>query len=48
MHLYSSYQESSGLVLLQGAVASWWMNRGPCASDAVILRGAELGGAASV
>ncbi|XP_030901348.1 cyclin-dependent kinase 2-associated protein 1 isoform X2 [Melopsittacus undulatus] len=43
MHLYSSYQESSGRVLLQGAVASWWRNRGPCAS-AVILRGAELAG----
>lgn len=46
MHLYSSYQESSNRILLQGLVTSWWMSRGGGATS--ILRGAELGGAARV
>ncbi|XP_051490169.1 cyclin-dependent kinase 2-associated protein 1 isoform X2 [Apus apus] len=45
MHLNSSYQESGGnLILLRGVVTSGWMDPGPCASDALILRGAELAG----
>ncbi|XP_054699974.1 cyclin-dependent kinase 2-associated protein 1 isoform X1 [Grus americana] len=44
MHLYSSNQESGNLILLQGIVTSWWMNEGPCVSDTLILRGAELAG----
>lgn len=47
MHPYSSYRESSNLILLQGIVSSWWMNRGPSASDTWIRCGAELGGAVS-
>ncbi|XP_071618842.1 cyclin-dependent kinase 2-associated protein 1 isoform X2 [Heliangelus exortis] len=45
MHLSSSYQESgSNLILLQGIVTGGWMDPGPCASETLILRGAELAG----
>lgn len=46
MHLYSSYQESSNRILLQGLVTSWWLSRCGCATS--ILHGAELGGVARV